>query len=145
MDFDLKNAITILKTGGFTCVLCKGERVCSSSLRGVKPLLNWLDDGTDLMGFSAADKVVGRGAAFLYRLLGVRRVHACVISMPAVKVLRAGGVEVTWDSLTEGIRNRTNTGPCPIEAATADISELEEGLLAIRATLHQLEKSEQRK
>lgn len=139
MDNDLQKAWQILEREGLTCVLCKADRVYRSEQRGVKPLLRWLDEGTDLMGFSAADKVVGRGAAFLYRLLGVRRVHGGVMSTAAVKVLRAGGIEVSWNALTEGIRNRAGDGPCPMEAATQNCTEPEEALAAIRQALRKLE------
>ena len=138
METDLRSAISILKTENCTCVLCKGEETHRSTQRGVKPLLTWLDGGTDLMGFSAADRVVGRGAAFLYRLLGVRRVHGCIMSVPAVKVLRAGGIEVTWDTLAESIRNRAGDGPCPMEAATEGCADPEAALTAIRYALAQL-------
>ena len=63
---NLQKARNILESGNFTCVVCKGDAVCTTTQRGVAPLLNWLDAGTDLTGFSAADRVVGRGAAFLY-------------------------------------------------------------------------------
>ena len=139
MEQELQQALEILRTEDCTCVLCGDGRVYRSHLRGVRPLLQWLDEGVDLMGFSAADKVVGRGAAFLYRLLGVRRVHGCVMSNAAVKVLRAGGIEVSWDVLAEGIRNRTGDGPCPMEAATAGITEPEMALEAIRQKLRSLQ------
>lgn len=138
METDLRKALEKLKEEDCTCVLCKGDVYRTSTERGVKPLLQWLDDGVDVMGFSAADKVVGRGAAFLYRLLGVRRVHGGVMSVAAVKVLRAGGIEASWDALAEGIRNRKGDGPCPMEAATEDCTEPEKALLAIRAKLEQL-------
>ena len=138
MGTDLANALEILKREDYTCVLCKGNLCHSSTQRGVKPLLQWLDAGVDLMGFAAADKVVGRGAAFLYRLLGVRSVHGCVMSVAAVKVLRAGGIEATWDVLAEGIRNRKGDGPCPMEAATEGCTEPEEALEAIRQALQRL-------
>lgn len=138
METDLQTAKEILLSEGSTCVLCRGAVVFRSTQRGVRPLLTWLDDGTDLMGFSAADKVVGRGAAFLYRLLGVRRVHGCIMSVAAVKVLRAGGIEVSWDCLTESIRNHCGDGPCPMEAATEGCTEPEQALAAIRRKLADL-------
>lgn len=45
--------------------MCKGSTIYISTERGVKPLIDRIDDGTDLQGFSAADKVVGKAAAFL--------------------------------------------------------------------------------
>ena len=135
---DLKQAKALLAEGSYTCVLCKDGITYHSTQRGVRPLLDWLDSGTDLMGFSAADKVVGRGAAFLYRLLGVRCVHGNVMSVDAVKVLRAGGVEVSWGTLTESIQNRQKNGTCPIELATRNIQEPETALYMIRTTLENL-------
>lgn len=140
MPHDLEYAKSILAKSDATCVLCKGSTVYQSTQRGVRPLLTWLDSDTDMMGFSAADRVVGRGAAFLYRLLGVRSVYGNVMSTGAVKVLRAGGVETSWGTLTESIMNRQKDGPCPIELATRDIQEPENALYMIRMTLEQLQK-----
>lgn len=52
----------------------------TSTERGVKPLLQWLDGENSVKGFSAVDKVVGRAAAFLYVLLEVKEVYAGVMS-----------------------------------------------------------------
>lgn len=140
MSHDLEYAKNLLAQTDATCVLCRGSTVFQSTQRGVAPLLAWLDSGEDMMGFSAADKVVGRGAAFLYRLLGVRAVYGKVMSVGAVKVLRAGGVDASWDNLTETIMNRQKNGPCPIELATRDIQEPENALYIIRTTLENLRK-----
>lgn len=137
---DLERAKEILAQTGSTCVLCRDEITYTTTQRGVAPLLSWLESGVDTCGFSAADKVVGKAAALLYCLLGIRRVHGNVISEAAVKILRRNGVEVYWDRLTDGIRNRTNTGPCPMEAATAHIDNPEEALPVILSTLASLQK-----
>ena len=70
MNSDLTKAAALLNSGAYTCVLCRGDAVFTGTERGVKPLLGWLDGGVDLNGFSAADRVVGTAAAFLYVLLG---------------------------------------------------------------------------
>ncbi len=132
---DLENAKKILSDGSYTCVLCKGEDTVSSSFRGVKPLLDLLDSGKDFSGYSAADKVVGRATAFLYCLLGVTAVHAQVLSKPALQVLENARIAITWDALVDGIRNRENTGPCPMEYATRNSQTPVEALAAIRQTL----------
>lgn len=140
MPNDLERAKALLAQSDLTCVICKEETVYQTTARGVAPLLAWLDSQTDMMGFSAADKVVGRGAAFLYRLLGVRSVYGKIMSVHAVKVLRAGGIEVSWGTLTDSILNRRKNGPCPIELATRDIQEPENALYIIRTTLEELQK-----
>lgn len=132
MDNNLLNARKLLTDGDYTCVACRGQTLYTTTHRGVAPLLNWLDTGTDLSGFSAADRVVGRGAAFLYCLLNVKAVHARVMSLPAADVLRAYGIEAYADTFVAGIINRAGTGPCPFEAAVMDIADAREALTAIR-------------
>jgi hypothetical protein len=63
------------------------------------------------------------------------------MSDAAVKVLRRNGIEVYWDRLTDGIRNRAGTGPCPMEAATMSIDDPDEALPVILATLARLRQS----
>ena len=132
MEQNLKKALDLLNSGDYTCVACKEEVVYTTTQRGVAPLLNWLDSKTDLKDFSAADRVVGRGAAFLYCLLGVKEVYALVMSRPAAEVLQSHGILADAGTFVEGIINRTGTGPCPFEAAVMDIQDTQEALNAIR-------------
>ena len=135
---DLEIARSHLDSGSYTCVVCKDHTLHFATERGVKPLLNWLDSGLDIYGFSAADKVVGRATAFLYCLLGVREVYAGVMSHPAAQVLEENGITAHWGSLVEGIINRRGTGPCPFEAAVMDIRDPQEALTAIRRKMEQM-------
>ena len=135
---DLEIARSHLDSGNYTCVVCKDDVLYFATDRGVKPLLNWLDSGLDLRGFSAADKVVGRATAFLYCLLGVREVYAGVMSRPAAQVLEANGITAQWGKLAEGIINRRGTGPCPFEAAVLDIQDPNEALAAIHRKMEQM-------
>lgn len=135
---DLKKAKEILVTGGHTCVLCLGEQIITSDRRGVAPLMELWEQRKDLTGFSAADKVVGKATALLYCLLQVKAVHGMVISRPALVVFREHGVAVTYDKLVDAIRNRTNTGFCPMETATKDISNPKDAPEAIRIALSKL-------
>jgi zinc transport system ATP-binding protein len=53
------------------------------------------------------DKVVGRGSAFLITRLGVRRVHAGMLSRLGKDVLDRAGAACTWDVLVDEIECRT--------------------------------------
>jgi len=121
-----------LEEGRYTCVLVKESITYTSMERGVKPLLDWLASDTDLQGFSAADKVIGKAAAFLYALAGVREVYAPVMSEAAIDVLKEYGIKAHHDFVVKGIMNRTKTGMCPMEQAVREISEPEAALTAIR-------------
>lgn len=138
MNKDLLKARKLLESGNYTCVVCHGDIIHTTTARGVAPLLQWLDSGLDLAGFSAADRVVGRGAAFLYCLLGVREVYARVMSRPAAEVLRLHNIDAAADSYVDGIINRKGDGPCPFEAAVMDIQNAREALVAIRSKRSQM-------
>lgn len=136
---DMLKARRLLESGNYTCVVCKEDTLYTTSHRGVEPLLDWLDSGIDLAGFSAADRVVGRGAAFLYCLLGVKEVHARVMSHPAAEVLHAYGIKASADTFVGGIINRAGTGSCPFEAAVIDIQDAHTALNAIRQKRRQMQ------
>ena len=133
---DLERAKAILEQDGYTCVLCKGERIYSSNHRGVRPLLDLLE--TNVSGFCAADKVVGKATAMLYCLLNVKAVHAQVISQAALQVLQCRGISVTWDAQVEYIRNRAGDGRCPMEQATENIDDPQSALVAIQKKMKEL-------
>ena len=131
-------AYAMLSQGEYTCVLSDGQHTYTSHQRGVRPLLELLDRKTAMRGFCAADKVVGRAAAMIYCLMGIRALRAGVISEGALSVLHRHGIETSYERLVPGIRNRTDTGPCPMEQATAGIDDPQEALGAIRQKLAQL-------
>ena len=123
MDQAVQKAVQLLDNGNFTCVLCRGDQIHTSTHRGVAPLLRWLENGTDLRDFSAADKVVGKATAMLYCLLGVRAVYGRVMSRAAIQVFEQYGIPYFYDAAVDAIRNRAGDGLCPMETATRDISD----------------------
>ena len=140
MTLDLQNAKELLSDGGYTCVICRRDEVYVDTQRGVKPLLDLLDHGVRLSGFSAADKVIGRATAFLYVLLGVSNVYTPVISTAAKDVLERYGVGVYFDLEVDFIENRSKTGQCPMEDAVRGITRPDEALRAIRRKYEALNK-----
>lgn len=135
---DLQHAKEIRSSGNFTCVLCKGDSLLTTTERGVKPLVRWLTEGTDLAGYAAADKVVGKATAYLYCLLGVKAVHALVMSGAAAQVLAENGIAASQDKLVENIINRQGTGICPFEEAVWEIPDPQNALPAIREKMAQM-------
>lgn len=138
MNQDLETAKELLRQQALTCAVCRGPLRVTASQRGVRPLLTWLEAGTDLKGASAADKVVGKAAAMLYCLLGLRAVHAGVISQGALEVLERHGIEASYDTLVPYIENRDKTGLCPMEEATLPLSDPAQAPAAIRKKLQLL-------
>ena len=138
METNLTKAKELLKSGNYTCVVTNGEDVFTSTERGVKPLLSWFDDGEDFSGFVVADKVVGKAAAFIYVLFGVSHVYADIMSEKATDVFEKYDVEYTYGILVDAIKNRTNTGYCPMEQAVINISSPFDAVTAIEETLEKL-------
>ncbi len=120
---DLQKARHLLEEGGYTCVLCKSTEVRTSTKRGVAPLMELWENKTDISGWSAADKVVGKATALLYRLMGVQAVYAAIISESALHTLEKGGIAAHYGQLVPYIVNRTGDGRCPMESATAELED----------------------
>lgn len=131
-----------LKQGGYTCVMVKNDLIFTSKERGVKPLLDWIDCGADFENAVVADKVVGKAAAFLYVLLKVKEIYAVVLSQPALRVLEKHNIEISYEEKVSAIRNRDNTGNCPMESAVWDVDNPEEALVVIRETREGLLKNQ---
>ena len=123
---------------GCTCAAYNGSSLLSSQKRGVAPLLQWLEEGRSLQDYWVADKVIGKGAAFLYLLLNAQKVHARIISRPALELLKENRISVTYDSCVPAIRNRDNTGFCPIESAVLNCTDPEKALILIKEKLKAL-------
>lgn len=135
MSGNLMEAVRLLENGKYTCVLSDGNVTYTSTERGVQPLADWLSSDTNLHGFSAADKVVGKAAAFLYILAGVKEVYAPVMSRAAIRVLEQHGIEALYKTQAEVIINRAGTGMCPMEQAVKEIEDPEQAFLAIEQKL----------
>ena len=135
---DIERAKKLLTEGSYTLAACKGAEEYVSTQRGVKPLLELLDAGRSLAGYSAADRVVGRAAAYLYVELAAERIYARVMSRAAQEVFVRFGVEHDADTVVDAIANRSNTGLCPMESAVWDITDAHEAELAIRKKVQEL-------
>lgn len=133
---DLNKAKELLKQGNYTLVLVNKEQVETDTLRGVHPLLNRL--GKNYSKYSAADKVIGKGAALLYVLLKIKHISCHIISKPALEVFQRYGIYVDYQELVDHIFNHQKNGYCPIEEATSFISTPEEALPLIYQTLRKL-------
>lgn len=138
MNGNLTKAKELLIEGNYTSVVISEEKIYKAKARGVAPLINWLDEGVDFIGAVAADKVVGKGAALLYAKLGVKEVYALVLSKMAQGIFEKYGIDYKYDILAEAIRNRDNTGLCPIETVVRECDDMDEALPLIRGKLMEM-------
>ncbi len=71
MNKDLEQAKALLENNEeYTCAACRAGESFASEEHGVRPLMRWLNEGTDLSGASAADRIVGKAAAFFICIAG---------------------------------------------------------------------------
>ena len=73
-----------------------------------------------LAGASVADKVVGKAAAALMILGGVKELYAATISELALSLLAHSAVSVAFAQRVPHIANHAGTGWCPLETACRD-------------------------
>lgn len=137
---DIVHAKEFLQSNGYTCVLCKEDIVYTSSLTGISPMVEFITSGIDLTGFSAADKVVGKAAAMLFVLAGIKEIYASVMSEQAVKIFSQHGIKYSYCTLAQAIINRAGTGSCPMEEAVKDIENPSDAFDAIKQKLDFLKK-----
>lgn len=137
MSNDLSYVRGQLEHNGYTLFLRADEKTYCSQDNGIAPLLRLV--GTDdWKGAYAADKIVGKAAAMLYVLLGVKAVYAEVLSESAKAVFERYGIAYEYGTLTEKIINRMGTGLCPMELAVSEIDDPADAPDAIRAKIAQL-------
>ena len=123
---------------GATCALVKGTTAVRSSEKGIGFLFSLVSEKKHFDGYSVADKIVGKAAACMLVLLGVKAVYSRVISRSALCVLQESGVSVVYDVVCPYIINRSGTAPCPMETAVKDAVSPSDAVEKIRSALESL-------
>lgn len=122
----MEELIDILVSGNHSLVVDNGE-VCTFDGRGVSDLFRLLENDPGILyGARVADKVVGKGAAALMILGGVKEVYAGVISEPAFDLFEKSGVKISFGKRVEHIINRKGDDICPVEKLCAGCATPEE-------------------
>lgn len=107
--------IALLRAGNHSLVVVNGGTRTFDG-KGITDLYILMKDEPEfLRGASVADKVVGKGAAALMILGGVREVFAEVASTPALRLLRDAGLLVRAENEVSHIINRSGDDICPVE------------------------------
>ena len=87
MTDNLRKAVGVLNATDKRLVITDGEFLFSSDERGVTALLDLIEKKKyNLSNFSAADKVIGRGAALIYVKMKIKEVHGTVMSEKAKEI-----------------------------------------------------------
>ncbi|MBO5455502.1 MAG: DUF1893 domain-containing protein [Muribaculaceae bacterium] len=130
----------MLHSGDHTLVVSSAEGIirCFNG-RGVGDLYRLLNsEPSFLSGATLADKVVGRAAAALMILGGVKEVHTDVISSLALSIFDGFGVSVSYDEEVHHIINRNHDGWCPLETRCKDCLTPEECFHRIESFINEI-------
>lgn len=128
-----------LDAGNYSCVINNNGETRTYSQRGIADLYQMLKtDAAFLNGACMADKVVGKGAASLMILGGIKQMHTRIISSSAIKLLRDAGVKVSFDLEVDHIINRSKTDWCPLEKRVKNCKTAHEALPIIEGFVQDL-------
>ncbi|WP_303011059.1 DUF1893 domain-containing protein [uncultured Bacteroides sp.] len=135
----MEELIGLLHAGKYSCVIANGNKIRTFTRRGVIDLYDLLVQEPDyLKGAVIADKVVGKGAAALMVLGGIKEVYADIISSKALSLFRKYGVKVGFAQEVPFIWNRARTGGCPVETMCSEEESAEAILPLIREFLEKV-------
>lgn len=130
---DIDIAVELLKKNNFTLVVVKeGKVIFSSYDKGINPLYTVLrEQKEDLKGASIADRVTGKAAAMLCSYAEIKELKTELISVNAINVLKEANIKYDYVQITPYIKNRDQTGMCPVETLTLKANNIEELLIEI--------------
>lgn len=135
----MEELINLLHSGGYSCVIANNGKVRTFTQRGVADLYDLLTQEPEfLKGALIADKVVGKGAAALIVLGGVKELYTDIVSSKAMELFRASGVKVVFAQEVPFIWNRDHTGWCPVETLCSEEESAEAILPLIRGFLEKI-------
>ena len=135
----MEKLINLLHTGGYSCIIANGGKIRTFTQRGVADLYDLLTQEPEfLKGALIADKVVGKGAAALMILGGIKELYTDIISTKALELFRKSDVKVDFAQEVDFIWNRDRTGGCPVETMCSEVESAEEILPLIRDFLEKI-------
>lgn len=143
------NRLTDLENGGLhqamyniaardcrMAVVRGGREAYTSQERGIGALLDLaLHQPEVLRGGILADRIVGKAAAMLCVLGGVKYVSGEIMTQGAVNYLEAHGVPYRYENGVTRLLGPDGTGDCPLELAVAALEDPGEAAAALEALL----------
>ena len=114
---NLKLAKSTLFENEYSIVVVKeNEIVYKSESKGLQSLISlYKTKKNTLEDSSIADKVIGRAAALILVDSNIKEVYADLISQNAIDILDKSNIPYEYKTQVKEIRNRDNTGMCPME------------------------------
>ena len=128
----MQQLIEILRREKCSLVVKNHGIVTTYSKPGVRDLEYLLDHDPEMLhGATIADKVIGKAAAAMVVVGGVKELYAEVLSKKAIPFLEEAGIAYTYGTLVDTIKEEG--GRCQLENITAPASTPEETVALLRA------------
>lgn len=99
---------------------CKGYY--QNRINDIKEILR--ENKESLKDAIIADKVIGKVAASVLTVAGVKEIYADVMSKYAIPVLEENHIKYEYKTLTEYVINNSKTGMCPMENKYKDEKDI---------------------
>ena len=136
---EVAEARRLIREGRAECVVIRNGKLHVKRGRGVMPLLEFRDDGKDLLrGATVADKVIGRAAAAILIAGGARAVYGETMSEDGRAYLRRHGIRTSCGKLVPRILNADRSGLCPLEQSVKGVDDPELAVRALRKRIAEL-------
>ena len=131
----------MIKNNLATCVVVKKGRIISAeSPQGIAYIIG-LHDKKMLKDTYVADTIIGKAAAMIFSISGVKACYGKTISKGALEWLKNNKIEVTYDMCVDYIENRAGDGICPMELTVKDVDDPALALELLKNKIEELNKS----
>lgn len=128
----MQQLIEILRREKCSLVVKNHDIVTTYSKPGVRDLEYLLDHDPEMLhGAVIADKVIGKAAAAMVVVGGVKELYAEVMSKRAIPFLEEAGIAYTYGTLVDTIKEEGDR--CQLEKITAPATTPEETVALLRA------------
>lgn len=127
----MQQLIEILRREKCSLVVKNHGIVTTYSKSGVRDLEHLLDHDPEMLhGAVIADKVIGKAAAAMVVVGGVKELYAEVMSKKAIPFLEEAGIAYTYGTLVDTIKEEGDR--CQLEKITAPATTPEETVALLR-------------
>lgn len=134
----IRSAINLISEGTASCVVLKDNTIVKTQCdRGIGPVIRLYESGI-LKDAFVVDKIIGKAAAMVMTLGGVKGCYGVTMSASAVAWLKAHQVSVQYETCVEAIINRKGDGICPMEQTVKEIEDEETALVALKEKIAEL-------
>lgn len=119
--------LEMLNEQGLSLLVYNHGELTTHANRGIQDLLQLISEQPErLKGAVVADKIIGKSAAAIMIVGGVKQVHTNIICTPARELFEANGVQVFASEEVPMIMNRNRSGMCPMDTQINEVESVEE-------------------